>query len=574
LVVGDQAAIDSADWALFRTTGIAHLVAISGVHVTMFAWLAAAVLGRVWRRLPALAQAWPTPLAARLGGVLLASGYAWLAGWGVPAQRTVLMLLMAAVLRTGQARWPWPLVLLAAGVVVTTLDPWALLQPGFWLSFAAVGLLMASEPAQGGPVGASNDPQAQARGSRAAVRVAGLRALLAEHGRAQWVATLGLAPLGLVFFQQVSVVGLLANLVAIPWVTLVVTPLALLGTLAPALWAVAAWGVGVLVACLQGLADGAWAVWRVPVAPDWALWPAALGTVLGVLPLPWRLRALALPLVVPLLWPWPVRPADGQFELLAVDVGQGTAVLVRTRHHLLVYDAGPGYHAGGDAGDRILTPLLRARGEARIDTLVVSHRDTDHAGGAHSLLATWPVEQLLSGLPTHHRLHAEAAHWRFCHEGQRWQWDGVDFEVLHPPAPASPEVAPALLAPSSNAASCVLRVVDAHGRVALLTGDIEAAQEHRLVHERPEAVRADIVLVPHHGSRTSSTPGFVMAVSARWAVVQAGYRSRYGHPAADVEARWQRWGAEVVRTDRCGAWRWHNKRVSCLRQAHQRHWRQ
>ncbi len=223
LTVGDQAAIERDDWELFRTTGIAHLVSISGVHVTMFAWLAAAVAGWAWRRSPWLMHRVPAPTAGRWLGLAAATAYALLAGWGVPAQRTVLMLAAAVALRSAGWRWPWALVLLAAAVVVTAVDPWALLQPGFWLSFTAVALLMASDPASG------TAPDAP-----------GARGLLAGHLRAQAVATLGLAPLSLVFFQQFSLVGVLANLVAIPLVTLLITPLALLGMLVPGLWAVSA----------------------------------------------------------------------------------------------------------------------------------------------------------------------------------------------------------------------------------------------------------------------------------------------------------------------------------------------
>ncbi|MDO9283462.1 MAG: ComEC/Rec2 family competence protein, partial [Aquabacterium sp.] len=357
LTVGDQAAIERNDWELFRTTGIAHLVSISGVHVTMFAWLAGALAGWAWRRSTRLMLWLPAPTAGRWLGLLMAAAYALLAGWGVPAQRTVLMLAVAVLLRGAGWRWPWALVLLAAAVVVTALDPWALLQPGLWLSFAAVGLLMVSEPAAG-----------------AARPAAGARGLLLGHLRAQVVATLGLAPLSLVFFQQVSGVGFLANLVAIPLVTLLITPLALVGMLVPGVWALAAGLVQALVWGLGGLAQWPLAVWTAPAASAAMVACGVLGAVLAVLPAPWALRWLALPLVLPLLWPPVARPAAGRFELVAADIGQGTAVLLRTQAHLLVYDTGPQYSRESDAGLRVLLPLLRARGEPRIDVLMLSHR--------------------------------------------------------------------------------------------------------------------------------------------------------------------------------------------------------
>ena len=537
LAVGDQAAIERPDWELFRATGVAHLMSISGLHVTMFAWLAALLIARLWRLHPRLLLACPAPTAARWGGLLAAAGYALLAGWGVPAQRTVWMIAAVVLLRSLGLRWPVPAVLLAAALVVTLIDPWALLQPGFWLSFVAVGLLVVAEAAQ------SAAKPAEGWSARA---LAALRAGL----RTQAVATVGLAPLSLVFFQQVSVVGFAANLVAIPLVTLLITPLALLGLLVPPLWLVAAWFVQGLVTLLQWLASAPMAVWHAAVAPPWAVACGLLAALLAVLPLPWRLRLLALPLMLPLLAPPVQRPAPGHFEMVAADIGQGTAVLLRTATRLLVYDTGPSYSRDSDAGERVLLPLLRARGERQVDLLMLSHRDADHVGGAASLLRSVPVLAMSSSLIDGHPLRAlvNVPHSR-CQAGQSWQWDGVHFEVLHPLATDH------ALALKSNAMSCVLRVQGSGGSV-LLTGDIEAAQEAALVQRAAPALRSDVLLVPHHGSRTSSTAAFLDAVAPQRAVVQAAYRSRYGHPAADVLARYQARGIAVLRSDRCGAWIW------------------
>ena len=462
LAIGDQQAIERADWDVFRATGVAHLMSISGLHVTMFAWLAGLLLQRLWRLSPRALHACPAPTAARWGGLAAAAAYALLAGWGVPAQRTVWMIAVVVLLRSLALRWPQPMVLAAAAVVVSAFDPWALLQPGFWLSFVAVALLVASEPV------------VPMRDAAAAGRWSALRQAVAAGLRTQVVATVALTPLTLVFFQQVSLVGFLANLVAIPLVTLVVTPLALL----------------------------------FPPVP---------------------------------------RPAEGQFELVAADIGQGTAVLVRTREHLLVYDAGPLYSPEADAGQRVLLPLLRYRGETRIDLLMLSHRDSDHVGGAGSLLSGLPVLAMSSSLGEDHLLRQHDVPHRRCEAGQRWRWDGVDFEVLQPTAEGH------ALATKSNALSCVLRVSGAAGS-ALLTGDIEAGQEAALVERVGSGLRSDVLLVPHHGSRTSSTAAFVAAVAPRVAVVQAGYRSRFGHPAPDVVERYRALGVEVVRSDLCGAW--------------------
>jgi len=529
--------------------------------VTMFAWLAGGLIGWAWRR-SGRAMLWlAAPSAARWGGLAAACAYAVFCGWGVPAQRTVWMLALVTVLTTLGVHWPWALVLLSAAVLVTAFDPWALLQPGFWLSFAAVGLLMASGPAQPATPATPADPGWRGVPAR-------LAALLRGGLRTQVVATLGLTPLTLVFFQQVSLVGFAANLVAIPLVTLLITPLALLGALAAPLWQLGAFVLQGLVVLLEALAALPWAVWTVAAAPPWAQAAALVGAALLVLPLPWRWRVVAVPLCLPLLMPPLERPAAGTFDVLAVDVGQGTAVLVRTRDHLLVYDAGPQYGRDSDAGQRVLLPLLRAGGAHRIDILVLSHRDTDHVGGAPSLLRELPVGQLLSSLEPDHPLLGLGVPARRCAAGQTWRWDGVDFELLHPPAAAYRAGA------RSNALSCVLRVT-AGGSALLLTGDVEREQEAQLVADRPGELRSDVLLVPHHGSRTSSSAAFLAATQPRTAFVQAGYRNRYGHPAPEVLERYRAHGIRVLTSARCGAWRWASGAPAggvCERDAARRYW--
>jgi competence protein ComEC len=395
-----------------------------------------------------------------------------------------------------------------------------------------------------------------------------LQALL----RTQATATVGLAPLAMVFFQQVSVVGFAANLVAIPLVTLLVTPLALIGLLLPPAWTLAAGAVQGLTAFLELLAGWPLAVWSAAAAPPWAVAAGLLGGALLVMPLPWRLRGLGLPLMLPLLAPHMDRPPEGRFETVVVDVGQGTAVLVRTAQHLLVYDAGPQYTPEADAGQRVLLPLLRARGEQAVDHLVLSHRDLDHVGGAASLIKALPVRQLSSSLEAFHPLRAMLPTHQRCDAGQRWRWDGVDFEMLHPAAAEHPPTG--TLPARPNALSCVLRVSDASGRRLLLTGDIEAAQETALLAREGPNLKSDALLVPHHGSRTSSTEAFIQAVAPRWALAQAAYRSRFGHPAPDVVARYEARAIPVLRTDRCGAWSWRSDQPEgrCERQTRPRYW--
>lgn len=541
LSLGDQGAVQASDWALYRDTGVAHLLSVSGLHVTMFAWLAGAIGAWAWRRSARLCLAVPAPRAAMWIGVLAATFYAVFSGWGVPAQRTVGLLALLALLRQLGARWPWPMSLLAAALGVCVADPWALTQAGFWLSFGAVALLMAA------------DHRAEP-GWRGALRVA---------WRTQWLVTLGLAPLTLLLFQQLAVVGLVANAAAIPLVSYVITPLAMLGAICPPLWQLGAWLVTALNAGLELLRTWSFAVWHLPWAPGWAQGLGLAGGVALAMPWSWRPRLAGLALCVPLFWPALDRPALGHFELWLPDVGQGGAAVLRTHGHTMAFDAGPRWGPGSDAAQRVVLPLLRGLGEHRLDALMVSHADQDHAGGTASLLQALPVTWRLGAVPG-----GEA-----CRRGQRWEWDGVRFEVLWP----KDAIQAAGAGAKRNAASCVLRV-EAAGRRVLLTGDIEAAQEAWLTREEGvDGLRAEVLVVPHHGSRTSSSWSFVQAVGPRVAAVQSGFLNRFGHPRAEVLARYAAIGATVVNTADCGAWRWRSDRSGppmrdCERALRRRYW--
>lgn len=552
LVVGDQNAIDRADWDIFRATGVAHLMSISGLHVTMFAWVAALALGWLWRRSQRLCLWLPAPSAALAGGVLLAFGYALFSGWGVPSQRTVLMLATVGLLRLSGKRWPWPQVWLLVCAVVVAMDPWALLQAGFWLSFVAVGVLFATDS---GALSAGNT---------------GVGGRFVAVFREQWVITLALTPLTLLLFGQVSVVGLVANAVAIPWVTLLVTPLAMLGIGLAPVWDVAAWAVAALAWVLQYLAALPFASVSVAQAPLWAGAAGVLGGLLLAMQLPRSLRLAGLPLMLPvLLWQAP-RPMAGQFELLAADIGQGNAVIVRTARHALVYDAGPRFSRESDAGHRVLVPLLRAQGTS-LDLLMLSHRDSDHVGGALAVLAMQPQAELLSSIEDEHELQAVRRATR-CVAGQHWRWDGVDFEMLHPQADDY------AAGHKSNTMSCTLRISNGT-QSALLAGDIEQVQEARLVAAGEDGafnrLKSDVLLAPHHGSKTSSSAAFLDAVQPRFALVQAGYRNRYGHPAQPVLVRYAERKIRVVDTPHCGAMTWQSAQpqdVQCQRTQGLRYW--
>ena len=588
LVVGDQGAIDRADWDVFRATGVAHLMSISGLHITMFAWVAGLGVAGLWRRsvrlTPRLCLALPACTAGALGGLVLAGGYALFSGWGVPAQRTVWMLAAVVILRMSGRQWPPVMTWLLAMAVVVAADPWALMQAGFWLSFVAIGVLFATDSGattvikplatdvldlkseSAGPGG----KRWRLLGGLALQRMgAGLLAGLRE----QWVVTLALTPLSLLLFNQVSLVGLLANAVAIPWVTLVVTPLAMAGVLFAPLWDAAAWAVQGLTWWLQALARWPLASVSVPTAPLWAAVAGVLGGLLAATRLPPSWRLLGVPLLLPVLWWQPPDVAAGHFDLLAADVGQGNAVLVRTATHTLLYDTGPRYSADGDAGQRVLVPLLRALG-TRVDVLMLSHRDADHIGGAPAVLAMQPGAQLMSSIEDHHALQLQRRASR-CVAGQQWVWDGVTFAVLHP---AASDYGEAGRAAKSNAMSCVLRISNGT-QTALLVGDIEAPQEARLVAQLAapggSLLKADVLLVPHHGSKTSSSAAFLDAVQPRIALAQTGYRNRFNHPVPVVVARYDERQIRVVGSPACGAAIWQSSQpeeVSCQRQKASRYW--
>jgi competence protein ComEC len=567
LVVGDQNAIERADWDVFRATGVAHLMSISGLHITMFAWAASLLISTLWRRsarlTPRLCLALPAVGAGALGGLLLATLYALFSGWGVPAQRTIWMLATVILLRQGGWQWPWAQTWLLAMAVVVALDPWSLMQAGFWLSFVAVGVLFATDSGEGGPAQSAQEavPQGGWR-PRARRALAGLASAVRE----QWVVTLALTPLSLLPFNQVSLVGLLANAVAIPAVTLLITPLALLGVLWAPAWGPTAACVSLLALFLQWLASWPLASLSVAAAPLWCAAAGVAGGGLLATRLPWHWRGLGLPLLLPVLLWQPVRPATGQFELLAADIGQGNAVLVRTAAHSLLYDAGPRFSRESDAGHRVLVPLLRALGE-RLDVLMISHRDIDHIGGAGAVLAMQPGARLLSSIEDTHPLQALHKAER-CVAGQRWEWDGVQFELLHPAAAAYDSAA------KPNAMSCVLRISNGT-RTALLVGDIESPQEAVLVASDPGRLKADFLLVPHHGSKTSSSAAFLDAVQPQWAMAQAGYRNRFGHPAEPVVARYEARGIRLLKSAPCGAATWSSQQadaVRCQREEGKRYW--
>ncbi|RQR28003.1 MULTISPECIES: DNA internalization-related competence protein ComEC/Rec2 [unclassified Burkholderia] len=563
LAVGDQSGIGDDDWRVLRNTGTSHLVAISGLHVGLVGAIAAAIVSMVWRRLRwrgrAAALVMPAPYVASLAALTAAAGYAALAGFNVPAQRAWWMIAAGAAAYLAGRSVPTSAVLCAALGGVLLADPWAVLSAGFWLSFGAVAVILMAV-AGWRAVRAFDGDDSAPDGAAAVDRRRRLRAWctragrrIAEATRVQYAVTIGLAPLTAAWFAQISVSGPFGNAFAIPWVSSVVTPIVLAGIGLPApldacAFRLAHAALEPMMVLLGHLADWPAGVFWLRM-PDWpVLALACVGVVWALMPRGWPLRWAAPMTWLPLVAPAPDAPPPGGFRLTVLDVGQGAAVLVETARRTLLFDAGPGAEST-HAGTRIVAPSLRARGIRTVDSLVLSHADADHAGGAEAVYAAAEVRQLLAGIAPQHRLWRDAqaagvADRLPCTAGQRWTWDGVAFTMLWPPRVAG--------AGPSNERSCVLRI-DAGGTSALLTGDIEARAERRLVAGSRDALAAQILVVPHHGSRTSSVEPFLDSVGPRVAVFPVGYRNRFGHPHRTVLARYEARGIPLPRTDCDGA---------------------
>ena len=581
LAIGDQAGVARDDWRIFNRSGITHLVSISGMHVTSIAGIAGVLVAAAWRRARwrgvGLAEFAPSRVAGGAAAAVVALLYCLLAGWGVPARRTFFML--SVVLAAAMSRLPLTAgrVLACAGAGVVALDPWAPLSAGFWLSFGAVAILLriADLPF---------DAEAGWR-QRWASR-------LAQATRLQLLVTLGLTPLLAFLVYQVSVGSPLANAVAIPSVTFIVTPLALLCaalSVVPGAQAAAGWAAQVGLAAFDAtmvpvawVGNADWASFAVAAAP----WPwlllAVAGMVWALQARGWPARQLGWVCMLPLLCWRPDKPEPGHWRMSALDVGQGSAILVETASQTLLFDAGPRHYGGSDAGERVLAPFMQARGITALDVLVLSHADQDHVGGARAVLAAVPVRLSYASFDVAAFVRRDASVWPVagvgsgkvtgsvtgnatgplpgqaapdapstlpdrmsrCRRDDSWEVDGVRFTFLHPAKGGSG--APA----DKNADSCVLRVQGASHSL-LLTGDIGVAQERELVARG--VGQADVVLAPHHGSASSSGRDWVRAVQATHAIAQAGHLNRFRHPAPTVERRWLRAGAVFWRSDRDGA---------------------
>jgi competence protein ComEC len=545
LVIGDQSAISQADWKIFNRTGIGHLISISGLHITMIAGIMSGLFFWLWRRsfftsaqLPLIL---PAQKAAALVGVTVAWLYVLLSGFGVPAQRTLYMVTVVAIALWSGRIASVSYVLSAALGVVVLLDPWAVLWPGFWLSFGAVAVILFAS------VG-----RTKLRLDKTSTRKARFWHVFNEAARTQYAVTIGLVPLTMLLFGQISIISPIANAIAIPLVSFVVTPFALIGSVLPQ--PMSAWVlipvhevVVILAAWLSWLSHFSIAVWSAPIPSIGIFMCAIVGTLWMMAPRGWPVRWLGMVGFLPMMLNMPAHPKQGEMWVTAFDVGQGMALLIETEKHRLLYDTGPAYSLESDGGNRVILPYLKARGIGKLDGMIVSHNDSDHSGGALSILGETDVQWVTSSLAMDSPIVAAAKNHRRCAAGQAWTWDGVQFEILHPTLGSYDSTKW-----KTNARSCTVKIT-AGAHSILMAGDIEAVQEAELVESMPEKLPASVLLAPHHGSGTSSTEPFLHAVRPQVAIFQVGYRNRYHHPKKEVFDRYGELGIERLRSDEAGA---------------------
>lgn len=548
LAIGDQASISQSEWQLFTHTGVNHLMSISGLHITMLASLFFAITYWLWRRSVRLTLYFPARKAAALVGLFAALCYTLISGFEIPAQRTLFMLSTFAVMMLLSRNVAPSQMLAAALVVVLLADPWAVMAPGFWLSFGAVALIF-----------------------YVTANRYGRSHWLMEYGKVQWAMTIGLIPPLLAMFQQLSLVSPLANAFAIPLVSFIVVPLTLLGTLPPFAWMLflAQQAMALCMWMLEQLNALPLSVWTQHATPMWTVASGVLGALWILAPRGFPLRFLGTLFLLPMFLVAPETPAENTARLIVFDVGQGLAVAVQTHSHAMLYDTGPDFAGESDSGNRILVPSLRGLGISHLDGLMLSHDDIDHIGGTKSVMQALPVEWVASSLKTEHPLLNTAIRHSPCTDGQSWAWDGVKFDVLHPSALDDSEKT------HDNDQSCVLRIRVGTQSV-LLVGDIEKASESRLLALHQSDLPATVLVAPHHGSNSSSSEIFVGTVAPRYVVFTTGYRNRFHHPHPDVWQRYGDKGAVRLRSDADGAilidLKAQELKVESYRKTHHRYW--
>lgn len=524
LVVGMQDEITVPQWEIFRTTGTSHLMAISGLHIGLVAGSVFWVASRLYRYLPIQYLVFPVTLIGAISGWVAAISYSFLAGFSIPTQRAMVMVSVVtmAILRKRIVS-KYRIYFLSLGLVLL-MDPLSILLPGFWLSFGAVGILLYGMEGRLNPGGSWH-----------------------RWGRAQWVVFLGLTPFSVALFEMTSIASPIANIIAIPWMSLCVAPLSLIGGLFSVVSAQVAGifltlahsALSLLMSLLEWMSAWPQAAIHLTCTPV-TCGLAGIGAFILLSPRGMVGRYMGFIWILPLFCMRPASVLMNTAKVTILDVGQGLSAVVQTAHHVLVFDTGPKLSPHFDTGNRVVLPFLATRGVKRINAIVISHNDNDHAGGLSSIMQNIPVDEIISSRPE--TLTPIGRNVMSCVAGQRWEWDGVRFSMLHPSG----------FLTKKNDHACVLKV-EAGGHSVLLTGDIETHSENLLLKNAMNQLPSTVMLVPHHGSKTSSTLPFIQAVNPRYAIIPVGYRNTYGHPKAEVVQRYQQAGIALFNSVKHGA---------------------
>jgi len=542
LVTGERRGINQEKWRVLRNTGTNHLMAIAGLHIGFMAAFTFIVVGWCWRRIPTLTIKIPSQIAGSVAALLMALTYSSLAGFSIPTQRACLMLsiiLVMTLLRRNIFSWyTWSLAL----CIMLLLNPLSVLNESFWLSFGSVALIIYGVSARLNPGN-----------------------LWWKWGRIQWVIGLGLIPFSVWLFHQFSIVSFVANSIAIPWVGFLLVPLCLLGSftlifsekMAGIILLLADKNLDVLWGILTWLSQLSWASWYQTIPNHWVLIAACLGVVILLIPVGFPGRWFGIMWMLPLFLYHPAKPKLGEAWFTLLDVGQGLSAVVQTQQHLLVFDSGAKLSVSFDMGESVVVPFLHTLGAKNLDMLVISHGDNDHSGGALAILEQFPVAAIKTSVTEK----TSQKNVSYCLRGEKWIWDGVYFEFLYP-SPTELNL--------DNDSSCVLKVT-AKNKSFLLTGDIEKYAEKYLLANEVDKLASDVLIAPHHGSKTSAVDGFLQAVKPQMVLFAVGYRNRYHFPNRLVIEKYNMMHVKQYDSVHAGAIIF-SPELSLYRQSHSHYW--
>ena len=529
LGLGDRSKISAQQWQTLTQTGTSHLLAISGLHIGLVAGLFFIVGRWLWAFAGSLPLRMSSPRFAALAGLFAALMYAALAGFSIPTQRALIMLSVWMLSLFFNRKYASSDIITISLLAVLIIDPFAAMDAGFWLSFIAISII------------------AYGMTCRVQTNISAWRNAWWKWGRVQYLVAVGLFPVLVLWFQQYPLVGILANTIAVPYISLIVVPLALLGiVLLPFAFLIgefvlqlAGQTLGVLWPFLEYLSGLEFNLWHSASPSPLVFVTGMVGVLILLMPKGMPARWIGVFWLVPLLLPHAESPKQGNFWFTQLDVGQGLASVIQTQSHSLIYDTGDKFSQRFNAADAVIIPYLKHQNIPRPDLLVVSHGDRDHIGGAKALLTKYPEIQVLTSVEEK-IVHSNMDK---CVEGQRWQWDGVDFEILSPTLSEDYK---------GNNSSCVLMVSNGQHSI-LLAGDIEQATESRLIRTLADKLSANLLIAPHHGSKTSSSLAFIDAVSPEIVVFPVGYRNRFGFPKQDIISRYESRQVKILNTAFDGA---------------------